>query len=146
MIVRILIPLLVLLSSVISSAQEKIDWKQLADVRFEDKYYEEVDAYLYYPTFGESVRAMEGKEVYIQGFIFPFEGADPFFILSQNPYSSCFFCGAAGPESVVELWPAEGFPRFNMDDIVTIKGTLKLNSDDIDYCNYILENAKVHRP
>lgn len=146
MIVRILISLLAFFFALDSFAQEKIDWKLLADVRFEDKYYEEVDAYLYYPTFGESVTSMEGKEVYIQGFIFPFEGPNPFFILSQNPYSSCFFCGAAGPESVVELWPVDDFPRFNMDDIVTIKGTLKLNSDDIDYCNYILENAQVHRP
>ena len=30
-----------------------------------------------------------------------------------------------------------------MDELVTIKGTLRLNSDDIYKCNYILDYAEV---
>ena len=31
-----------------------------------------------------------------------------------------------------------------MDEVATMKGTLKLNSDDIYQCNYILQNAEVY--
>jgi hypothetical protein len=33
---------------------------------------------------------------------------------------------------------------FIMDEVATMKGTLKLNSDDIYQCNYILQNAEVY--
>ena len=31
-----------------------------------------------------------------------------------------------------------------MDEVATIKGTLKLNADDIYKCNYILQDAVVY--
>ncbi|MFN3489957.1 MAG: DUF3299 domain-containing protein, partial [Emticicia sp.] len=47
----------------------------------------------------------------------------------------------AGPESVVQIKFKKSTKRFNTDDRVTVKGTLKLNADDINELNYILVNT-----
>ncbi|UZR98368.1 DUF3299 domain-containing protein [Chondrinema litorale] len=124
-------------------SQTRITWETLADVKFTDKYSEEVKAYYYYPHFGTTVKELEGKEVFIKGFILALEPKEDIYILSQNPYSSCFFCGNGGPESIIELKLKPGYPKFKMDQVVTMKGRMKLNKDDIYQCNYILQEAEV---
>ncbi|WP_462248430.1 DUF3299 domain-containing protein [Ekhidna sp.] len=123
----------------------KITWETLEDVSFTDKYSEEEKAYYYYPDFGSSVKSLEGKEVFIKGFMLPIEPEEGIFILSRNPFASCFFCGNGGPESIIELKLKAGYPKFKMDQVVTIRGKLKLNSEDIYQCNYILEGAEIYR-
>jgi hypothetical protein len=126
-------------------AQTKITWHTLEDVSFTNKYSEEVKAYFYYPTFGESLKKLNGKEVILRGYMLPLVPDEGFYILSANPYAACFFCGQSGPESIVELKLKPGHPKFRMDQVVTIKGRLKLNRDDIHQCNYILEEAEVYK-
>jgi len=126
-------------------SQTKITWETLSDVRFSEKFSEEEQAYYYYPHFGSSVKSLEGKEVYIKGYILIIDPNDDFYILSRYPYAACFFCGNSGPESIMELKLKPGYPKFKMDQIVTIVGRLKLNQDDIYQCNYILEDAKVRK-
>ncbi len=127
-------------------SQIEITWKTLTDVRFSDKYSEEVDAYYYYPHFGSSVRALDGKELFIKGYMLAIEPKKDIYILSRNPFASCFFCGNGGPESIVELKLKPNHPKFKMDQVVTIKGRLKLNWDDVYQCNYILEEAELFIP
>ena len=141
---RRLIIILVLFIATSGWAQTEITWLTLTDVKFSRKYFEEVDEYLFYPEFGASVKALEGQEVYLQGYMFPIAPEENNFILSRYPFASCFFCGASGPESIVELMLKPGHPKFQMDQTVTIQGKLRLNQDDIDYCNYILEEAEVY--
>lgn len=124
-------------------AQTKITWETLQDVQFTDKYNEEVEAYYYYPHFGPTVKALAGKEVYIKGYMLPMDPEAGIFILSRNSYAACFFCGRSGPESIIELKLKPKHPKFRMDQVVTMKGKLKLNRDDIYQCNYILEGAEV---
>ena len=138
-----LLVLVLLLLPGVTLGQKEITWDVLADVTFTDKYSEEVEAYFYYPDFGPSVRALEGKEVYLKGYMLVLGAGRDFHILSRNPYAACFFCGASGPESIVELKLKPGHRQFRMDDVVTIKGRLKLNQDDLDQCNYILDDAEI---
>jgi len=126
-------------------SQTKITWNTLKDVRFTTKYSKEVDADYYYPHFGSSVKALVGKEVYLKGFMLAIAPKKGIYILSRNPYASCFFCGSGDPESIVELKLKPGYPKFKMDQEVTIQGKLKLNSEDLYQCNYILENAEVYK-
>lgn len=86
---------------------------------------------------------MEGKEVYIKGHMLVMDRKENIYILSKNPYSSCYFCGSAGPETIIELHLKPGHARIKNDEVITIKGILKLNKDDIYHCNYILKNAEV---
>ena len=126
-------------------SQKEITWETLTDVRFIDKYSEEVHAYYYYPLFGPSVKALEGKEVYLQGFFLAVDPDEGIYMLSRYPFSACFFCGKSGPESVVQLY-LKNKPKFNMDEIVTLKGKFKLNQDDLYQCNYILDGAEPYDP
>ncbi len=125
-------------------SQTRITWDNLSDVSFTPKYFKEVDEDLLYPSFGASVRALDGEEVYIQGYMLPMAPDEDCYILSRFPFAACFFCGGSGPESVVELQLKPDHPEFDMDQVVTIRGRLRLNQDDINYCNYILEEAEVY--
>ena len=51
------------------------------------------------------------------------------------------FCGASGPESVVEI-NFKSVPPFKTDQVVTITGVLELNKYDVDHFNYILNKAE----
>ena len=122
-------------------SQESIDWNTLSDVSFESTYYPDIDEYLWFPTFGESVKKLEGKEVSIQGYIIPVDLEEGYFVLSAYPYSACFFCGNAGPESVMSLKFKSKPRRYELDEVATFKGKLRINDSDVDELNYILEGC-----
>jgi len=84
-------------------APVKLTWETLKMVTFTDKYYKESDAYYMFPTFSKEVKAVEGKEVFITGYVIPVDAASEFYVLSARPFAECFFCGGAGPETVIEL-------------------------------------------
>lgn len=120
---------------------QAISWIDLSDVRFEDRYYEDVQSYLLFPKFGPNVKALDKKPITLAGFVIQAQADSGVFVLSANPLASCFFCGAAGPESVVQLNLEEGQRDFKTDEFITFKGTLQLNDSDIDQLNYILNDA-----
>jgi hypothetical protein len=124
-------------------AQGKVDsWNEFAKTKFEPKYYEKMGEYLFYPNFPAELKALEGKEITVQGFYVPFAPEDgDYIIISKYPMSQCFFCGGAGPESIAEVNFAKNPGKFQVDDLITVKGKLKLNTDDIDHVNFILNEA-----
>lgn len=126
-----------------SEAQQKITWKTLSDVSFYEEYNKEFDFNVLYPKFGPLVKALEGKEVEIQGYAIPINeiGYEDILVLSGLPYSQCFFCGMAGPESVMDIKPTEKLPDIPLDEKLTFRGILKLNVKDLSQLNYILTNA-----
>lgn len=134
-----------LLAATVAKSQTEITWKILDDVTFTDKYSEEAQGYYYHPNFGSTVKALEGKQVFLTGYLLVIDPSKGAYILSRNPYVSCFFCGGGGPESIVELKLRPNHPQFKMDQRVTILGTLELNYDDIYQCNYILQDAQVYK-
>lgn len=120
-----------------------ITWDTLANVSFTTEYVEKYDANFFVPAFGPQVKALEGKEVVLRGYMLPVSPEDDLFILSKNTYASCFFCGVGGPETIVEIQFQPGHPQFKMDQVVKVKGILSLNKDDVEHCNYILTEAEV---
>lgn len=126
---------------------QAITWQQLEDVEFKDVYVEELDAYYWKPTFGSQVENLRGKEVHITGYIIPVDVDEDFYVLSRFPFANCFFCGGAGPESVVDLrWPGDTPRPYATDERLTFKGTFRLNADDIYQMNYILDGAVEYTP
>lgn len=121
-------------------AQKELSWEDFADVNFEPEYIEKYGAHFLMPTFGESIKAYDGAQVAITGYFLDISGNGDVFLISQNPMASCFFCGAAGPETIIEVHFKEK-PSFKTDQIVKVTGALKINTDDVDHCNYILEKA-----
>ena len=136
--------ILLLLFSKFGFSQIEISWKDLEDIDFSEAYVEEVDQYILFPHFGLDIRELESKEVVLSGYILALDPDEGYYVLSKGPFASCFFCGAGGPETIVELSLKSDKDSFYMDEFATIKGVLKLNSDDIYRCVYILENAEVN--
>lgn len=124
-------------------AQTKTDmWNEFAKTKFESKYYEKIGEYLFYPNFSTELKALEGKEVTIQGFYVPFAPEDGnYIVISKYPMSQCFFCGGAGPESIAEVVLVKSSQKFQVDDLITVKGKLKLNAEDVEHVNFILKDA-----
>ena len=119
-----------------------ITWKDLTDVRFKKKWNDDVGMYFLYPTFGPSVKNMEGKKVVLRGYMIPMTPDGEMLVISQQPMAMCFFCGGAGPESIAQVKLSKP-RRFKVDQVATIQGTLRLNGTNIDELNYILDQASV---
>jgi hypothetical protein len=139
----LLIPFAVLASLVAFAVPSKVTWDMLRDVSFKKKWYESEKIYMLYPTFGPEVQKLKNQEINITGYVIPVDLDANLYVLSAFPYSSCFFCGGAGPETVMTLNMKNASLKFKTDDRLTFKGTLKLNADDIYQMNYILDNAEV---
>lgn len=138
------ISLLLLFAALNSVAQTTLSWKQLADVEFKTTYFTKKEINYRVPVFGKELRAYAGKEVLVSGYIIPLDASGKSFVLSKYPYASCFFCGGAGPETVVELqFNAPDKRRYKLDEKLTFKGIFALNASDSSQFNYIIKNVEV---
>lgn len=124
-------------------AQDVNPWKTLGKVTYKKKFDELLGFKVDVPVFGKEVKELDGKMITIQGYIIPVEGykSHKEFIFSAYPYSSCFFCGAAGPETVMEVKSSEPV-KYSVNPI-KIKGILRLNDKDINKLMYSLNDAKI---
>jgi hypothetical protein len=78
----------------------------------------------------------------MEGYYLPIEvEGDAYIILSKYPFSQCFFCGGAGPESIAEVVFKTKPEKFEPDQFIRVKGKLRLNEKDIEHGNFILEEA-----
>lgn len=135
-----LVVLFAIFVSAFGTAQVKLTWDDFADVSFEPEYNAVYDVNFLMPQFGDQIQAFKGVQVQIKGYFLDISGSGEIFLVSKNPMASCFFCGAAGPETIIEV-RFKKTPPFKTDQIVTITGTLELNRDDVEHCNYILKEA-----
>ena len=122
-------------------SQTEIDWLKLRDVYYKLETREDVYGYIQIPYFGIEVEALDNKEVKITGYMLTLSPDEGIFVLSQNPYADCFFCGFGGPESAIELRLKPGYDDFIMDELVTVTGTLRLNREDVSSGVYIIDDA-----
>lgn len=124
-------------------AQQSITWDQLTDVKFSKKYDANLGIELLSASFGESVKALDGKEIIIKGYIIPLDPLGTQYVISRNPMASCFFCGGSGPETVAELrLHPKSIRRYATDELLSFKGILKLNESNSASLNYVILNAE----
>jgi hypothetical protein len=133
--------LIVLLSAPVV-AQPMNFWQVLAEVHFENT----VDNNGYNierPVFSKYLKSFHGKKTRIKGYMIPIEetGGKGKFMLSSMPFNLCYFCGAAGPETVVEIETTQ-HPKFTTKQII-MEGTLFLNDKDPNHHIYILKSATI---
>ena len=100
---KFLFILCILFSTNLVIGQKTIEWSTLMDVSFKDIYLESEDIYVYFPIFDETHKKLDSKEVEITGYIIPLDVEANMYFLSAYPFSACFFCGNAGPESVMAV-------------------------------------------
>ncbi len=118
-------------------------WKTLANITFKKEYDEMLGFKVDVPVFSEQIKALNGKEVTVKGYIIPVDGykSHKEFVFSAFPYNMCFFCGNAGPESVMEIYAKE--PIKYVAEAVTLKGKLELNDSDVNRLIYSLSDVEL---
>lgn len=119
-------------------------WEVFENTQFRWVYSDEIGLEVEIPTFDKNVKELEGKEITLTGHYLPLELEGNRIVISRLPYASCFFCGGGvGQESVAEVIFDSVQRPFRMDEIITVKGRLKLNKDDFEHLVFIIEDAKV---
>ena len=137
----VLATLFALAAAAPAMAQEHA-WKTLSKITYKKEYDEMLGFKVDMPIFSAEVKALDGKNVTIKGYIIPVEGykSHKEFVFSAYPYNMCFFCGGAGPETVMEVKSKS--PIAFTADPITIKGVLHLNSTDVNKLMYSLTEAE----
>lgn len=123
-----------------ATAQEINFWHILAEVGFKKTKiaYGEMET----PVFSNHLKSYQGKKIKLKGFVIPVSetGDESKFMLSALPFNVCYFCGAAGPETIVEVETNQKV-KFTTQPIL-MEGILLLNEKDPDHHIYILKSAK----
>lgn len=119
-------------------------WEIFADTKFKLEWVDEIKADVELPIFSNKLKAMDGREITLTGHYLPMDMDGKSIVLSQVPYSSCFFCGGdTGQESVAEVIFKGIKQQFEPDQVITVRGRLRLNVNDFDHLVFILEDAVV---
>lgn len=145
---KLLLSILLIISSGFVSAQTLVSWNTFTQVTFHKEYSETFgfEVNVKPPEFSEELMSFNGKEIRVKGYVIPVDVELGIYMVSANPFANCFFCGNAGPETVVELFPNGKFPRFSTDQVVTFKGILQVNTEgEMNAVPYQLFQAEMVR-
>jgi hypothetical protein len=96
-----------------------------------------------FPIFPEFLKNLDGKLVAVEGYAIPFDLSGNLITLSMNPFSACFFCGKAGPASIMSVLFEKPQKGLKTDDYIYLTGRLRLNSTDPSQPYYTLEHAEL---
>ncbi|SFD45572.1 hypothetical protein SAMN05518672_10219 [Chitinophaga sp. CF118] len=132
----------VLQSFVLQNEVLPVSWDTLQDVPFREAFVKEIGGYMLFPNFTPALKKLDGKIVRIEGYVVPFDKTGAKIALSANSYAACFFCGKAGPASVMTINLKVPNTKYRTDQYRSFKGKLRLNEKDVNEFYYILEGAE----
>jgi len=98
------------------------------------------------PLFSNHLKSRDGKKIKLKGYVIPVGevGDESKFMLSSLPFNVCYFCGAAGPETIIEV---ESIQKVKFtSQAIWMEGILQLNEKDPDRHIYILKSANLIAP
>lgn len=124
-----------------------IDWKIFGTTKEIDAQSKTKDGYDNFyskPDFQPKVKALDGKEIKVKGYMFPLDETDEQKEFLFGPFPlTCPFQYHVGPSLVIEVHADKHPVEFDYDP-VTITGTLELVPDDPEYSVfYRLNNARL---
>jgi len=125
-----------------ASAQNNNFWQVLAEVGFQSKKDKNTGYFIETPIFSKTLKSWNGKKIKLRGYVIPVNeiGDQDKFMFSSLPFNVCYFCGAAGPETVIEVESDEKI-RFS-SKAIWIEGILYLNEKDPDHHMFVLKSAR----
>jgi len=124
-----------------ASLSDTLSWKLLGQIKFVKKPSADYPEGVMYPVVNSTLKAKAGKTIVMSGFIIPIDNKT--YALSKNVFASCFFCGQAGPETIMGLKFKNAGTKLKTDQYVTITGNFRYNDDDVDDWIYHIDNAVV---
>ncbi len=119
---------------------DTLTWKLLGVIKYEKRKHPKYGE-VQFPVVDEKVKSKGSKRVFISGFIVPIDSKT--FAISKNVFAACFFCGKAGPESIVGLKFRGTTPKLKTDQYVTVEGVFRYNETDADDWIYNFDDVVI---
>jgi hypothetical protein len=126
---------------VTSVAGDTLNWKLLGQIKYLKKSSSDYPEGVMYPVINTTLKTKQTKTIYMSGFIVPIDNKS--YALSKNVFASCFFCGQAGPETIMGIKFKNPGTKLKTDQYVTLQGTFRYNDSDVEDWIYHIENAVV---
>jgi len=127
--------------AVTSVAGDTLNWKLLGQIKYLKKSSSDYPEGVMYPVINTTLKTKQTKTIYMSGFIVPIDNKS--YALSKNVFASCFFCGQAGPETIMGIKFKNPGTKLKTDQYVTLQGTFRYNDSDVEDWIYHIENAVV---
>lgn len=123
------------------NAQSPSGWEIMDKASFTSLYVEEFEADTDLLVITDELKKRNGEHLTVSGYYIPLMDDDTM-ILSKFSYASCFFCGGAGLESVIQIELKEDLPfGLKMDQKIKVSGKIYFNDSDWDKLSFILKDA-----
>jgi len=134
-----------LMTDLSSQSKSYDQWNTLAMVNQESKFDDLMGMIIKTATPTPVVQALAGKEIEIRGYMIALDvkAQQSHFMFSRYPQNMCFFCGAAGPESAMQVFMKGGVKIAHTTSKVKLKGTLNIQQGDPTGLIYTLTNAEL---
>ena len=120
---------------------DTLNWKMLGQIKFLKKPSKDYPEGVMFPVINPALKAKNSHTIYMTGFIVPIDNKN--YALSKNVFASCFFCGQAGPETIMGIKFKNPATKLKTDQYVTLQGTFRYNDNDVDDWIYHIENAVI---
>lgn len=122
-------------------APDTLTWKLLGVIKYVNKPSKDYPDGVMFPIINSTLKAKGQKKIVMSGFIVPIDNVS--YALSKNVFASCFFCGQAGPETIMGIKFKGATPKLKTDQYVTMEGTFRYNDNDVNDWIYHIENAVI---
>ena len=126
-------------------SQIKITWKDVVEIYAKEFRLKEKNPTSVLNTKTMSLKDVENKKVKIRGYFLDVDPNGKWFVLSKNPFATCFFCGKSGPETILELIDYKNEKKYKSDDLVEVTGSFNIVYDPDDRMSFVLEKASIKR-
>tara|TARA_B100000767_G_C19661415_1_gene491131 strand:- start:417 stop:773 length:357 start_codon:yes stop_codon:yes gene_type:complete len=117
----------------------------LSSTTFTEYYEESKGIWTLEGVFPKPIEKLNGIQVSITGYVLPLNVKERSYVLSAYPYSSCYFCGGAGPESIVGLKITDLKKIIETDAVRTFSGILELEKRPKNGFYFTLNNARLEK-
>lgn len=132
--------------SISAFSQQKITWKNVVDIYAKEFRLTEKNPSSKINPNTMSLEDVANKKVSIRGYFLDLDPDGEWYILSKNPFATCFFCGKAGPETVLQLLGFKNTKKkFKSDDLVEVTGVFNTIYDLEDKVSFVLEKVNIKR-
>lgn len=119
---------------------DTLSWKLLGQVKYLKKPDEEYGEIMW-PIINTQLKKTNGKRIVMSGFVIPIDNTS--YALSKNVFASCFFCGKAGPETIMGIKFRDKKTKMKTDTYVMLEGKFRVNDKNAEDWMYHIEDAVV---
>ena len=119
---------------------DTVSWLMLNNLKYKEKEHKEYGT-VYLPEFSSEIKNLANKQIQIKGYLVPVDKTT--WALSKNTYAACFFCGKAGPETVIGLTFKGDSGKLKMDANAVVTGKFILNGTNVDDWMYSLVDVEI---